>query len=420
MKMIQTLKTISFVFALGLFAFAKADEIKVQFDTDADRVVWVMTEMPETMPVGGIEFKVKEFVLNTPPNAKEAVILIEDVKTKNVAVQKVSNIPKNVWVVSEKDWRIGQVLVEVWREGKPVQTGTVELEVAGLSMTRLVSNGKAVFFAVPPGEASFIFRFLSSGVETITPAVKSTLSLTRSEEVPKFGITVTQPIDQMMSSSEKPEVKKDVVNENKSSQNNPILANALIWLMAVIAAGALLWFAWNYLRKQDVVLEKSLRSFGLPTGESDSTSEDSHDVSEKISLEPPPLVPEGHCVYCGQPLSSEGNCLCQLTSQEKQVAGVFMMAKSHQLVGSVTIDLGNGVSSIGREAGSVQSVISSPTVSRKHAEIRVDGNRVFIKDLGSRNGTFVNGRKIGSEEVELQGGDTVQFGSEKFRYEVTP
>src|SRR5256885_4684913 len=48
------------------------------------------------------------------------------------------------------------------------------------------------------------------------------------------------------------------------------------------------------------------------------------------------------------------------------------------------------------------------SVSGYHAEIYRDGESYFIKDLQSRNGTFVNSRKI-DQPVALKDGDTVQF-----------
>jgi type VI secretion system protein ImpL len=48
------------------------------------------------------------------------------------------------------------------------------------------------------------------------------------------------------------------------------------------------------------------------------------------------------------------------------------------------------------------------SVSGYHAEIYRDGENYFIKDLQSRNGTFVNSRKI-DQPVALKDGDTVQF-----------
>jgi len=48
-------------------------------------------------------------------------------------------------------------------------------------------------------------------------------------------------------------------------------------------------------------------------------------------------------------------------------------------------------------------------VSRNHSEVRAIGGRCLIKDLGSRNSTFVNGEKI-SGEVELKDGDQIRLG----------
>jgi pSer/pThr/pTyr-binding forkhead associated (FHA) protein len=55
----------------------------------------------------------------------------------------------------------------------------------------------------------------------------------------------------------------------------------------------------------------------------------------------------------------------------------------------------------------------STAISRQHCAIIREDNRVAIKDLGSRNGTLVNGIKI-DEETELTTGDEVTVGPLKF------
>jgi DNA-binding CsgD family transcriptional regulator len=57
-------------------------------------------------------------------------------------------------------------------------------------------------------------------------------------------------------------------------------------------------------------------------------------------------------------------------------------------------------------------VISDLSVSRFHAQVIVQKERVRIKDLGSRNGTFVDGARI--EEAEVQPGQSVRFGNAQF------
>jgi S1-C subfamily serine protease len=56
-------------------------------------------------------------------------------------------------------------------------------------------------------------------------------------------------------------------------------------------------------------------------------------------------------------------------------------------------------------------------VSTRHAEFRSDGDTWIVRDLGSTNGTFVNGRKISASTV-LGVGDVVSLGAEGPRVEI--
>ncbi len=53
-------------------------------------------------------------------------------------------------------------------------------------------------------------------------------------------------------------------------------------------------------------------------------------------------------------------------------------------------------------------------VSKEHAEICRDGERIVIRDLNSRNGTFVNGKRI-EEDTPLTDGDVIHFANQEFR-----
>jgi hypothetical protein len=59
-------------------------------------------------------------------------------------------------------------------------------------------------------------------------------------------------------------------------------------------------------------------------------------------------------------------------------------------------------------------VIAEPSISRRHARLRRDGERWLLRDLGSRNGTRVNGMRV-LEEVEVRPGDRVSFGEALYR-----
>lgn len=54
-------------------------------------------------------------------------------------------------------------------------------------------------------------------------------------------------------------------------------------------------------------------------------------------------------------------------------------------------------------------------ISRRHAEIYEENGAYYIKDLGSTNGTFVNGGRINKDEVaELSDGDNIKLSDETF------
>ena len=59
--------------------------------------------------------------------------------------------------------------------------------------------------------------------------------------------------------------------------------------------------------------------------------------------------------------------------------------------------------------------IADPRVSRHHAEIRWDGEAVTLSDLGSANGTLLNGRRISAQET-LRDGDEIAVASAVFTF----
>ena len=70
---------------------------------------------------------------------------------------------------------------------------------------------------------------------------------------------------------------------------------------------------------------------------------------------------------------------------------------------------------IGRQDGCQLRIVSSQ-VSRKHCELRSQDGKLFVKDLQSSNGTFVDGLKI-EDETEVQAGQLLTIGNVVFRIE---
>ncbi len=59
--------------------------------------------------------------------------------------------------------------------------------------------------------------------------------------------------------------------------------------------------------------------------------------------------------------------------------------------------------------------VADPNVSRRHAEVRQEGAAHWVVDLGSTNGTEVNGRRL--KRAKLRPGDTITVGSTELVFE---
>ena len=75
--------------------------------------------------------------------------------------------------------------------------------------------------------------------------------------------------------------------------------------------------------------------------------------------------------------------------------------------------LGEGDHVLGREPG-LDLSFDSTTVSRRHARLRIEGGEATVEDLGSKNGTFVNGRRV-ERPTPLVDADELRIGSVRLK-----
>ena len=78
--------------------------------------------------------------------------------------------------------------------------------------------------------------------------------------------------------------------------------------------------------------------------------------------------------------------------------------------------------SIGRQARIGRSeegeiVLFDPSVSRVHAVVEVHAGKAVVRDLGSTNGTYLNGQRVETES--LRDGDELRFGNTRMRFEAS-
>jgi hypothetical protein len=93
---------------------------------------------------------------------------------------------------------------------------------------------------------------------------------------------------------------------------------------------------------------------------------------------------------------------------EPRASGVLVLGNGQRKT------LGDKVISLGRLLDN-DVVLEDPNVSRRHAEIRPLGTSFVVTDLGSTNGTLVNGAAV--RQQVLQPGDVITLGSSSLRFE---
>lgn len=105
------------------------------------------------------------------------------------------------------------------------------------------------------------------------------------------------------------------------------------------------------------------------------------------------------CVECESDLS---------TVAVSDIAGRFVL---DSIDGTFSYILDGRTVIIGREYEMEEFLRDKMYVSRKHAELQPEGDRLFIRNYSKMNFTFVNNEKISDDErTELRSGDEIGFG----------
>jgi len=91
------------------------------------------------------------------------------------------------------------------------------------------------------------------------------------------------------------------------------------------------------------------------------------------------------------------------------------LLQGHLLLGRQahqTVQLGSAESVMGRDP-TCDHVLNYPMISWRHARLARSANQLFLEDLGSSNGTFVNGKRIAGK-VLVRPGDVISLGTFSF------
>lgn len=105
----------------------------------------------------------------------------------------------------------------------------------------------------------------------------------------------------------------------------------------------------------------------------------------------------------------EAECLTQLLHQEEG-SPIYILEEKYPNAGRQVKLNENDILFIGQLAEVADIVLPSGAVSRIHARIRREGETYYLRDLNSRNGTWVNKQELqGEQEVVIRPGDEIRF-----------
>ena len=176
----------------------------------------------------------------------------------------------------------------------------------------------------------------------------------------------------------------------------------------MLAAGAVgVYFLIQYLNKNADKVQQQLQKLGVAVP--DASQGDAADAYPPRPAAPPPpekiILDDSSLAVPGTPPIVPPMASGSTFGNPRLVGD-----------GGQVFQLTEGVNLVSREAGAPISLGGETSVSRRHAEVVRSGSAVVVRDLGSTNGTYVNGVKLVGE-APLNPGDAVLFGSVRLRFE---
>ncbi|MCC7102839.1 MAG: FHA domain-containing protein [Fimbriimonadaceae bacterium] len=370
--------------ALSILASA---QIKVIFPGPGQWETWIGPGSPG----GKSTFKSKGEVVTLPLAGTENsdLVSVYDGTTGNLAYRVLNDIDES-WAVKKGDFtEVAMVILEVTHKGDPVAAANVSLKTLERTQRLLLTpsmKGRLTFKKVAAGPLEITISTSKDGKEVLIPKQVFDLKLTRIDREPTFRVAVAEPVDTVKTTTSPDQAK------SAAAPSRGVLPIILQMLIGLGAVGAMAYLAWRYLPGMKPKIDEQLARVGVQI------------PADQPSDPDPPVAP------APAPAPVEQIILTQSDPAPIAAAPAPMTPALNGPAGRFEIEEGETL--ITREQGAGM-YLDSTTVSRRHAELRREGSDVTLQDLGSTNGTYVNGERISAKTL-LKSGDRVQFGDVQF------
>ncbi|NOG37765.1 MAG: FHA domain-containing protein [Armatimonadetes bacterium] len=359
---------------------------------------WVASELPSSAPESASVLEAPKFSFALQDAKPEDRLLVWDEISGNAHSLAVKEL-KSPWPLKPESFGFAaKVEVRVEYKGRPVETAQVEIDDGGREQTQLIdssSKGIAEFWFVRLGEAKVTVRYRSEGAEADPSVHRFEVLRERKDAVPALVCSLPNPTQVIGSEGALDANGRTGPAPAGELRVNP-WGNAAAFLIALALAVAVGYGLYRWLQKNRDTVEKKLSDLGVEIP--GKPEDDPAPTLEPIRPQPPPKIELADAEPTPAPSSASSQGPARLIDSS---GDAFALEASKVVVG--------------RDAGVDLMIAEESSVSRRHAEIRVEGGRVFVQDLSSTNGTFVNGVRV-AQEVELKPGDELLFGAAKFRF----
>jgi hypothetical protein len=411
---------ITLLFLPGILAAAWAQPAKVTFDfgSDGTRKVW-LREASDASSVGtpvsvtGISADIEV----TPGK----IVGVYDEATGKAAEKPADDILKTKsWKLAAADFtRLGRLEVTVVYELKPVAAGNVMVSVAGEQRTALLTpgdKGKVEFWNLPSKPLVISFTTKFEGKEVKTPAMSMNpspgkdgmkVNLPVSEKVDVVGAEAEAAPESSTANGASPAASEEKPKEAPKGSNP--LGTLVSLFIGLAILGALGYGVYMYFRGSPDQAKDLLKKAGLDPDAADQAAQ----AQAPSAPAPQPIQKIVLDDAAPTPFQQGAAVVAGAVGAVQDAVGIH----AYKLVGpnGEEYDIRGGEYKIGREGADI-SFGADSGVSRSHAVISRNGGVLTITDLGSTNGTYVNGVKI-TGATELKAGDLLILGTVRLRCE---
>jgi hypothetical protein len=443
-------KAIVVPFFLLVAAVSQAQtSVSLTFPSDGKREIWAQAG-PATKPGADSVRSEKSFV-SIPLNDKKDSdnLFAWDQTTGNLAATTVGAVRKTGnWDVKAEAFKlIAMVNVRVEHAGQPLASAEVTLNDGARTQSDLLDpsgKGESHFYAVKPGSLKITARYKTKDGASKSVTQLLDASLTRSEPVPSAVISVPEDVVTAAGDVAAPTGAAGATTSG-SATNAPAGSDAgtkpapagtadaaapktdnggnafgsfLVYLIGLAVAGGAILLALRYAKQNPDLVQGKLEQLGVDIPKpGDDTQNQQYDplpaAAPKKPDPPQKIILDG---AAPDPLASPSPMAASAAISSAVASPVSLGVPSLVSDAGDAMALPEGETVVGREVGLGLSLVGETTVSRRHAQLVRAGNEVTVTDLGSTNGTFVNGNPLQGSTI-LRPGDSVQFGAVRFRYE---